>query len=941
MQRYELWGTSAPLAPSAGSWQTSTTVDAFARTSSFLRYLGGGNKQTFTLGYSSPLSARPTTLTRGLNGTAASTTTFVYDDFSQLVETTVPESGAPGSPAPTRYEYDLGGRMIKKRIGTGTASVRTDVYSYDSVGRTVAVDRDTEHPVNCSSTSAATPIQDDEFKYDSCVAPDVPSGFVCTNALGRLTLAREILQCGNFQTVKRGRWYDYDSLGQLSRVAYATVTGSTIGTPAIMDYTYWPSGKVRQYRSPLNAAYGTSYTYSTATGNVATVGTSIASPVPIITSTAFLPFGPLTSATTAAQQTSGSTIRTLAYSASYRTDYLASSQAWGLDVTSGPGFGISLMSQTFSRTPASAIATRTDAADVAASRYYGYDALLRLTCEARGVGSTNPTSADCVETSPRLAALHAFNDGASTTAPVDTRFSSFTRTENASYVSPAKEYPSYSGGSSQNQGTTRTGSSLVIGYDGLGRRSFEYDSFDPSRSSRSYSYLPNGQLGTVSGFTPANVPYSISMRYDERGRPLTIAIVEYGTNFLGAPRDAYELFWDDADRLIALKVTMPACRGATGAPYGCTHGGYNSATWHYHYLGSQVVAATRTLTGSVSVTKRFWAVADERGLIHRLVDQTGGTAWQARWDASGQRTIVGTQNEMFVPFGLPGQIILSSMPIPEEAPDQGLTQNPGTEAFASGTGGTWTRPPIALNQWRAYDPLAGAFLQPDPADLEGRVDSEGYSAFRGNPMLFTDTTGYESSAMDYAIGQKINGLHFEGNCTDSNKRDTIAALGEAWQKIAKCTDGLCGNLTIKRNILNRMTGSTIYCNGDPSEDIWQNFEGKFEGASQPGWNVSYQKAMFVDGRLFKKDFVVLNFSPQFKYYARGLLGNKACLVGSIAHETTHNVFGVMPYHSTYYMPNVDFGLFDFSALPVHKVLTPLEEETDIVDTMVRCHLCDP
>ena len=800
-------GTSAPGAPSAGSWQTDTTVDAFARTTLFLRYLGGGNKQTFTLGYSSTLSARPTTLTRGLNGAAASTTTFIYDDFSQLVETTVPESGAPGSPAATRYEYDVGGRMVKKRIGTGTASVRPDAYAYDSLGRTLAVDRDTEHPIDCAQLgNAGVGIQDDEFKYDSCVAPDVPTGFACTNALGRLTLAREVLQCGNFQTVKRGRWYDYDSLGQLSRVAYATVTGSTIGTPAIMDYTYWPSGKLRQYRSPLNSAYGTSYTYSTTSGAVATVGTSAPTPLPILTSTSFLPFGPLSNAVTPVTQASGTTIRTLMYGASYRTDYLLSNQTWGLEWTSGPiGFGISLMNQTFGRTAASAISTRTDLADVAASRYYGYDALLRLTCEARGVGTTNPTSADCVETSPRLAALHAFNDGASASAPVDTRLSSFMRTENASYVSPAKEYPSYSAGSSRNQGVTRTGSSLVLGYDGLGRRSFEYDSFDPSRSRRDYSYLPNGQLGTVSGFTPANTAYAITMRYDERGRPVTMSTLDYATNIFGLPRDSYELFWDDADRLIAVKITMPACRGA--GTWGCTHGGYNSATWHYHYLGNQLVAATRTIGIS---TKRFWAVSDERGLIYRLIDQNGGTAWQARWDANGHRTIVGSQIEMFVPFGLPGQVILDTMEIAYD--DQGVVhQNIGTEAFASGTSGTWIRPPIALNQWRSYDPIAGAFIQPDPADQRGRLNPEEYLLARGNPLYFVDPDGADSTPNESKEWFPSSfSVTWDESCSE-RKEVYSRALQNAAMDIRKCTSGDCGNATIKRQLLFALSVGTYYC----------------------------------------------------------------------------------------------------------------------------------
>src|SRR4051812_15721440 len=165
------------------------------------------------------------------------------------------------------------------------------------------------------------------------------------------------------------------------------------------------------------------------------------------------------------------------------------------------------------------------------------------------------------------------------------------------------------------------------------------------------------------------------MRYDAEGRPNTIS---YSSG------DSYELFWDDADRLIAATIS-----------------GSNDIRWHYRYLGSALVAATREVVGLGEV-KRFWVISDERGLISRLVDGVGATYWQAHWDAAGWRHVEGRASDMWVPFGLAGQVILD-----------------GTEAGTVAAGQS-LRPELALNQLRAYDPLQGAFLQPDPADQSGR-----------------------------------------------------------------------------------------------------------------------------------------------------------------------------------------------------------------------------
>jgi len=934
-------GVTSPGAPAAGAWKTDTTVDAFARATSFQRFLSGSNKQVFNFGYSSSLSPRPTSLTRGLNGAAASTTTFVYDDFAQLVETTVPESGPPGTPTPTRYEYDVGGRMIKKRQGTGTSAVRTDVYTYDSLGRTLTIDNDTEHPLtNCSGAVAGQAVQDVEYKYDNCNAPDLPTGFACNNALGRMTIARSILQCtgngGSF--VKRGRWYDYDALGRTARVAYAVVTGSTIGTPVIMDYTYKPSGKVERYRPPLSTIYGTKYTYSSTSGNVTTLETTAATPLSIMSNIDYLPFGPLKQADTASIQAAGSSTRKLRYLPTYRSDYALASLRWKYVHASGPWVpDIALIAQeSLVRSPAGAIMNRYDDADIAASRIYRYDSLLRLVCEARGAGGWNPVDSDCQFAGGRTASIVTYNDGASASQPVDTRATQYIRTENGSYISPATETMTYAGGSTQLQGLSRGASTMVVGHDALGRRSFEYDSIDPVRSRRDYAYLPNGQLGTIEGRTPSNLIYGFSFRYDERGRPLTIS-----SGVGGAVSDSYELFWDDADRLVSARITMPACRGSLAPPWGCTHGGYNVATWNYHYLGSTLVAATQTIGGQ---NKRYWAAGDERGLIYRLLNQNGGTVWQARWDANGARTIVGTMNEMWMPFGLPGHLLLEAMPIAQQAPDVGPTSNPGTEAFASNGTSAWTRSPLALNRWRAYDPFTASLLQPDPADAEGRLMPEGLVAFRSNSLLFQDPSGRESrSGPDMLLGSTLGRYVFDESCTEENRLDIIAAAGRAYRKLSECTIGACGHETSKRNLIARLVnGVRFVCKKPPSPRWYLADDGGFVDINYTAAGVAQQ---FVT-----RSLAVSTWPQEPKQRPGGRVTHMAmgvkqyepdeCMADTIAHEAYHDTIRRLPQTVFGSPPEKDLGYFEGPGTlrSVSEVLGP-KEENSVAGAIGACKLC--
>lgn len=821
--------TVAPGAPAAGSWRTDTTADDFGRPTSLLRFIDASNKQTYNFSYATPFTPRPTQLSRGYNGSSTSVTTFVYDDFGRLVQTTVPEAGAPGSPAPTRYEYDVGDRMITKRVGIGTAGVRTSSYSYDSLGRTTAVDHDTEHPVDCASAADGTPIQDEEYRYDNCTG-DVPSGFSCNNALGKRTISRAILQCSSGQVIKRGRWYDYDTAGRVSRVGYATVTGSMIGAVATSEMSYTSANRLSSWTNPITSVYGTGYTFDARSGRPQTVTTSALDPI-TNGSIAYRAFGPLAAIDMRVMQPAGGDTRILKLRPTYRSDDSIGTLNWRLEGTSST---IHLINQTMGYGSAGALSDRTDSADMLSSRYYGYDSLLRLKCEARGT-STAPSSSDCVTTSSKLAGLFTYGDGESATSPPDVRKTSFIKgagTSGASYTSPSTETYTYSSGSGQTQQINRTGSNIVIGYDTLGRRTFEYQSTSATLSRRDYTYLPNGQLGKVTGRDLAGQRYTIEVRYDEEGRPLTIAS---GT-------DAYELFWDDANRLTGVVIT-----------------GGTTVSWHYHYLGSTLIAATRVIPNpwpQPPSVKRFWAVTDERGLIYRWLDEQGATFWQARWDASGWRQIVGTpQPNMWVPFALPKQVAI--------------------EGTAASAGGNTVRPNITLNTKRAYDPVLGAFLVSDAKDQAFRLGPEGYYYGRNNPVGLLDATGDSSEASNRALALLLGQtLGFDASCSLVDREQLTNAVASAIGQIQTCTSGECGlpgGENVRRKWIAALFRETYYC---PKKD-----------GSYPYLVATDNLLNTLRGHAVAWTFPEDEFPNSFMSPAS--LGGFGCMAQHVAHEALH------------------------------------------------------
>jgi hypothetical protein len=246
------------------------------------------------------------------------------------------------------------------------------------------------------------------------------------------------------------------------------------------------------------------------------------------------------------------------------------------------------------------------------------------------------------------------------------------------------------------------------------------------------------------------------------------------------------------------------------------------------------------------------------------------------WDASGWRTLITRAADMEVFNGLPGQLIL-----------------PGTEGyFRANVGGVqqiWYRAPIALNQWRAYDPLAGAYLQPDDADRLGRLNPEGYVYARSSPEEMFDETGSKSNrtAKLPTIPDGF-AVSFDSSCY---VHPNIAAeWGRAVTEIAKCAKGRCGKAGgdkfLRQWMFAMQTGNIFCSNGQPNFaiDFNRNVRSFSDGSLNIGGGQSNGVTLFGRGMFIWERTTVIALK----------INEDTCLARVIAHEALHAVFPTLP-----------------------------------------------
>ena len=440
------------------------------------------------------------------------------------------------------------------------------------------------------------------------------------------------------------------------------------------------------------------------------------------------------------------------------------------------------------------------------------------------------------------------------------------------YASPSSESYSYSAGSAKLLSVAST-NTLQLTHDGVGNRTEE--SFPGKGTKRTYTYLPDGRLGSIVTGTA-----TVNIRYDAAGQPVTI------THSDNSEVTTYELFQDAAGTLLAAEIVTPDG---------------TIVRWHYHYLAGQPVATTReVVTSSGTNVNVFWFIYDERGLIHYILDGAGTEYFRAAWDASGIRHTQLEAANVWVPFALPGQFILY-----------------GTEA-ASPNG---TRPPIHLNGARAYDPLTGSFLSPDPADPLVRTP-EGYAYARSNPLLFTDPTGTKSFIMRNgglaAVNRGINSYWLDETCREHAPR-IQAAMALAVGFIITCDAWGCmiTGRAIEPWLANLFSGRYTCVNGGYGE----------YGGLMPG------NAIAATGGG--------TWSPRRTWISPAALHGLredgyrdiSCLAASLAHEALHTASNDLIIDDYFFSPNHVSP--DYRGKPARDVFESRPDPGDTNEAMTR------
>jgi RHS repeat-associated protein len=284
----------------------------------------------------------------------------------------------------------------------------------------------------------------------------------------------------------------------------------------------------------------------------------------------------------------------------------------------------------------------------------------------------------------------------------------------------------------------------------------------------------------------------------------------------------------------------------------------------------------------------------------------------------------GGAEDMWIPFGLPGQLILDK-----------------TIAYASGGGFTHTRPALALNQWRVYDPLIGAFLQPDGADLKSRLAPEGYVFARAAPTEFTDPSGL-SSRLFYSFGDHLfnrlleDGIgpgvsyQFDSSCNDEDRLTYMIAHNLAFLKLVICAKGICGSSRGKRAWLATLSLGEVHCR------TANNYNTRFgpDGDWAPG----------VDGVLHSPTegdaYALSREGPDGRslFSAFALEDSSECLASVIAHEAVHRSIDILPVYGINPVHTALWPLLPF-ALPTSVRRTLHDEETFVENSVEDCFDC--
>ncbi len=805
-------GLAQPGGPADGSIAIGQGFDVLGRLATTDRALGDGGIQRTTFEYASPYHALPSRVVRGAATSDGSETVYVYDDFGRLLETQVPEQGT------TRFAYDAASRMIASRAGVGTRDESTTSYRYDALGRLTYVDQDADGAVGCGDAADGTPVGDVEYVYDACTGP-LPEGADCSNGGERLVMTRSISHCEGGAEHADAHWYGYDGLGRLATATQGVVVGGSAQDPITTWTTWSPGGRLLRVDLSLHKALSTALDYD---GSFQLRGLSAGSGSAIVTESTWLPTGAVSGYTTGAQvpveAIHGSTSAPVRFDADHDEALRLTGQRFH---ATAPGADVTLFHEELNYGPGGLLTDRRDGLADKQSRHYRYDAVQRLVCELVGTSDEG----ECVPGSSAAVAVHGYFDGDDAWSPANAR--SFSYLAGATSDEPLYDAYAYENGSATPLSIGSSENSFRLEHDARGRRTSDWVEGQPE-TYRQYTYLPNGQIGRIDG---AFEHGAVVVRYGADGLPIHVEDDER----------RIDLVYSAGGRLIGARLEDRA----------------GVSRWGYHYLGGRLVAATRVSDPPLGhypappIVDRFWFISDERGLVRKVIDERGETVWGAIWDANGARRVVEDSRDVWVPFGLAGQIVLD------------------------GTG--LSGPPLALNHMRVYDPRTGAFLTPDALDVTMRQEPEAYVAARANPVSFADPSGNDT----HRNGNWIDPPTPFTGCSWQNVHALITAHVQAVLTMGQCTTGSCRSEQFRRAILEELTRSDL---------VYEcaRYSGEFDGAHYIFDRGVLVWRVFHRGQWIEVRETEAQTSP---IHPHTLIGPKAlhhsCLSAVLAHEATH------------------------------------------------------
>ena len=429
--------------------RTEQDVDPLNRLKATIQNLGGIDTatQNATTGYTYDTrdNLRQVTDPEGFN------TVYDYDGLNNLTGLHSPDTGVTG------YSYDAAGNRISQTDARGV----TSTYTYDRVNRLVGIG----YPTTSLNIT---------YGYDQ---PDAKTGCSGSFPIGRLTRMTD---------ASGSTTYCYDRRGNVTKKTQ--VVGAAT---QVVQYTYTTADRIASISYPS----GGIVTYARdALGRIASV-TRRASPVVresvLVDSTAYLPFGPLTTLTFGNGRT-----QTKTYDQDYAIDSISGTPAGALTLD----FGVDVMGDI---TSASGLINPTTP-----DRVYQYDPLYRL--KGASTGSSSPLEAYTYnKTGDRLsAALNGAPAMPYTYGPTDHRLMSVGAT--------ARTY--------DNNGNTLTGTLGVPGF--------------------TFSYDDRNRLATATKGTTV-----VTNRYNGRGERVSKTTAVSGTG----PTAVY--VYDEGGRLLADEST--------------------------------------------------------------------------------------------------------------------------------------------------------------------------------------------------------------------------------------------------------------------------------------------------------------------------------------------------------------------------------------------------